>query len=356
MENCEQLRYNFDVVNVLTKCEKFLDRWKNMEIGLVICIKVRREKMNIDYSIKLLSDEDRFLNGKTTESILRHADINSLREKILIFQNMDIQNMSDKELEEKIDEVLRVKLDGDITLSTNLLEYSLFSIGERFYRVRKLKDTNMPNSELKKVSAYWNPPQKYVKNYGRLNEPGESLLYTSLNPYTAICETNLRSGDPFVLCIYEAIKPLRFSWIGGKANYDFNSIKNKRVIEYLETIRRFLVDEFTRVVPEGQEFLYRITEVIAKKYYKFSNDNGWRYPSIKHNFEDNICFHSKYVMYDVKLVGAIIAIFNKSNEIDSHKMSVMYVVIGPNMEKYYPYQSKKGAEYMQKLFPEFLKA
>lgn len=311
--------------------------------------------MNPDFSIKLLSDEARSLHGKTIQSILRHADINKLKERIHIFQNMDIQNLSDKELEANIDEVLRVKL--DVTLSTTMAEYSLYGIGERFYRVRKLKNTDMPNSDLKNVSAYWNPPQKFVKHYGRLNKPGESLLYTAFNPYMAMCETNLKSGDPFVLCIYEAIKPLRFSWIGGKADYDFNGIKNKKAIEFLETIRQFLVVEFTRVIAEGQEYLYRITETIAKNYYTCPDDNGWQYPSIKHNFEDNICFRSERVMYNVKLVGAIIAIFNESNEIDPHeiKMSVEYVVIGPNMDNFYSYQSKKGEEYMEKLFPEFSK-
>lgn len=314
-------------------------------------------KMNIDYSIKLLSDEARSLNGKTIESILGQVDINKLKGRISIFQNMDFQSLSDKELKANIDEVLRVKLDGDITVSTTFSEYSLFSIGQRFYRVRKLKNTDMPNNDLKNISAYWNPPQKYIEYYGRLNKPKESLLYTALNPYTAICETNLKSGNPFILCIYEAIKPLRFSWIGGKADYDFNGIKNEKAIVFLDTIRQFLVDEFTRIIPEGQESLYRITETIAKNYYTFPDDNGWRYPSIKHKFEDNICFHSEHVMYDLKLVGAIIAKFNESNETDPHemKMTVEYVVVGPDMDNYYPYQSKKGEEYMEKLFPEFSK-
>lgn len=313
--------------------------------------------MNTDYSIKLLSNEARSLHGKTIESILGHVDINKLKERIHIFKNTDIQSLSAKELEVNIDEVLRIKLDGGITISTTFSEYSLFSIGERFYRVRKLKNTDMPNSDLKNVSAYWNPPKKYIKHYGRLNKPGESLLYTALNPYTAICETDLKAGNPFVLCIYEAIKPLRFSWIGGKADYGFNGIKNKNAIEFLETIRQFLVDEFTRVVPEGQESLYRITETIAKNYYTFPDDNGWRYPSIKHNFEDNICFHSERIMYNLKLVGAIIAKFNESNETNPRemKMSVEYIVVGPNMDSYYLYESEKGEEYMEKLFPEFSK-
>lgn len=118
--------------------------------------------MNTHYSIKLLGDEARFRNGETIESILRYADLDKLKERIRIFHNMDIQSLSDKEIEANIDEVLRFKLDGEITISTTLVEYSLFSIGERFYRVRKLDKTDMPDSNLKNVSAYWNPPQKYV--------------------------------------------------------------------------------------------------------------------------------------------------------------------------------------------------
>lgn len=105
--------------------------------------------MNTDYSIKLLGDEARFRNGETIESILRYADLDKLKERIRTFHNMDIQSLSDKEIEANIDEVLRFKLDGEITNSITLVEYSLFSIGERFYRVRKLDKTDMPNSNLK---------------------------------------------------------------------------------------------------------------------------------------------------------------------------------------------------------------
>ena len=79
--------------------------------------------MNTDYSIKLLSDKARSLHGTAIQSVLRHADINKLKERIHIFQNMDIQSLSDKELEANIDEVLSVKLDGGITISTIFSEY-----------------------------------------------------------------------------------------------------------------------------------------------------------------------------------------------------------------------------------------
>lgn len=67
---------------------------------------------------------------------------------------------------------------------------------------------------------------------------------------------------------------------------------------------------------------------------------------------------SERVMYNIKLVGAIIAVFNEENEVDAHKMkfSVENVIVGPNMDDYYLYESKKGEEYMRNLFPEFIKA
>lgn len=66
-------------------------------------------------------------------------------------------------------------------------------------------------------------------------------------------------------------------------------------------------------------------------------------PFNKNNFEDNICFRSERVMYNIKLVGAIIAVFNEENEVDAHKMkfSVENVIVGPNMDDYYLYESKK---------------
>ncbi len=304
---------------------------------------------------KLLNDEARALNGKNIDKLLANVDINRLKEHIRDFKKLDMQNLTDKELETGIDNVLAFKVDGEVKVITTLSEYTLYKAGTKFYRVRKLENTEMPNRQLKNVSAYWNPPKKYVTRYGRLNKPKESLLYTAVNPYTAVCETHLQPGDFFMLCKYEATKPLKVAWIGGNGNYSFNGIRNKNSIEYLETVRRFLVDEFTRVIPEGQEHLYRTTEMIAKKYYNSPDYVGWRYPSIKNGYEDNICFNSNQIMYNLRLVGAITGVFNEENETDPHntKISVDYVIIGPDMDCYYQYESKKGEEYFERFFSEF---
>lgn len=77
--------------------------------------------MRTDYSIKLLDDESRFLNGRMIENILRYANVDKLKERIRKFQNMDIQKMSDKELEENIIKVLSIKTDEDVMIETILL-------------------------------------------------------------------------------------------------------------------------------------------------------------------------------------------------------------------------------------------
>ena len=98
-------------------------------------------------------------------------------------------------------------------------------------------------------------------------------------------------------------------------------------------------------------------KTVRKSVLIYETIIGWRYPSIKNNFEDNICFRSERVMYNLKLVGAIIAIFNKSGETDPRemKMSVEYVGVGQNIDNYYSYNSKEGEEYMEKLFSEFFR-
>lgn len=40
-----------------------------------------------------------------------------------------------------------------------------------------------------------NPPQEFVKSYGRLNSPGESVLYATFEPITALSEMRPEIGD-----------------------------------------------------------------------------------------------------------------------------------------------------------------
>ena len=60
-------------------------------------------------------------------------------------------------------------------------------------------------------------------------------------------------------------------------------------------------------------------------------------------------------MCNLKLVGAMVAIFNEEKEIDVHKIKISpkYIIVGPNMDNYYSYSNNDGEEYMRKLFPEF---
>ena len=85
---------------------------EDCEAGILILPRNQEKKMNTYYSIKLLSDKARSLHGTAIQSVLRHADINKLKERIHIFQNMDIQSLSDKELEANIEDRKSTRLNS----------------------------------------------------------------------------------------------------------------------------------------------------------------------------------------------------------------------------------------------------
>ena len=186
------------------------------------------------------------------------------------------------------------------------------------------------------------------KKYGRINKPNESLLYTAFNPHTAIYETHILKNDPFAIFVYEAKRDVKVSWIGSPTNYAHHHITNQTAIHVHEILKKFLVDEFTREVPLGQEQTYRITEHIAKQYFVSPEGDGWRYPSVKNKSEDNICFKTDCLEDMLGLVGSIIGTLYENGIFD-----LEYVIDGSNIGKAIAYEKEEGPSLFNKLFPEF---
>ena len=64
--------------------------------------------------------------------------------------------------------------------------------GSLLFRVKKLQGSIIPNERFRIETDYWETPSCYLKEYGRLNKPHESLLYTCpRDPYVAVQETNI---------------------------------------------------------------------------------------------------------------------------------------------------------------------
>ena len=76
----------------------------------------------------------------------------------------------------------------------------------------------------------------------------------------------------------------------------------------IEMIQGFLQDEFTRDVGQRTEYLYRISEIIAKHYFDMPPEmqDAWCYPSIVDKNKFNVAFRPK-PRAKLRLIGIEIA-------------------------------------------------
>lgn len=163
---------------------------------------------------------------------------------------------------------------------------------------------------------FWEPPETKVQSYGRLNAIGESVLYTNFaNPWTAHKEINIKPGEDFLLIAYQSIADFEFEQIGLNAPRCAEHLKglSDHAYQTYMTINSFLESEFTRVVPDGSEAIYRSTNAILKTY--FGSHQIWAYPSIKGCPGLNICFSKDKAHKLLEIQGAAICNMDKLGNI-----------------------------------------
>ena len=154
-------------------------------------------------------------NPQSHEIFLKSIDELDLIRKINKFRNLNFQNMSDNDICKAISDVLLHY--GMFLYMSNIRSYPA---NTKFYRVRELKDSLIPNGSLRILSDFWNKPADKVDNYGRLNKIGESLLYTApINPFVAINEMKLKKNVFYALIIYKAKLDVKINVIGGNCDY-----------------------------------------------------------------------------------------------------------------------------------------
>ncbi len=293
--------------------------------------------------IRALTEGDIPSISKYSELLLSDIEPTELLNRIERFYLLNLVNLTDEELSCEIERIL---IHNNVCTIMN--SYSLFREGTRFYRVRKLESCEVPNKKLSKLSDFWNPPIDYVSEYGRLNKPHESVLYTAFSLRTALQETHISINDPFAIFVYETKKDVKVSWIGSSTNYKHHHITNPKAMYVHEIIKNFLIKEFTREVPQGHEYFYRITEHIAKEYFVAPEGVGWRYPSVKDKHADNICFASNGLNESLGLVGAIVGVLSEIGVFDFE-----HIFLGSDAGTAISYSGEEGLALFNKLFPEF---
>lgn len=174
-------------------------------------------------------------------------------------------------------------LDGYSCL-TRLLETTLA------WRARRL-DT-LPTH----VRELWYPPPASVRTIGRLNRPGQSLMYLAASHHTALLEMRPNVGDTF--CVLQvrlkdsSILP-HVMELGVAEKASHHSVPRTAHIldetklgrEFLGphsrknlAIRSYLAREFTRVVPRGEEHMFKVSVAIADLLLDSPRIDGVEYP------------------------------------------------------------------------------
>lgn len=224
-------------------------------------------------------------------------DINDLVYKVENFQKLNIETITPAELTLEIFNVMM--FNG----KNVLLPYTTcYPSGTLFYRIRK------PWSEMKVLQDAWNAPSDAVKR-GRLNKDGESLLYICPNIITAIKETKTNPNEEFALIIYEANQTINANCIGDNKRLEGLNHQNKIK---MKMINNFLTYEFTRDVEKGKEYLYKISESIAKDCFVLPphQQDAWRYPSVADDKNSvNLCMKpniakEKLILKDIQLISS----------------------------------------------------
>ena len=281
------------------------------------------------------------------QNMLSQIDPFVLMQKIAKFRKLNISKMSCAEIDQAILEVLC--WNGVFSCYTNIRKYSA---GTKFFRVKRLKGTKIPNERFATYQDYWETNPKYLTAYGRLNKPGESLLYTSRDLRCSIGEVHIHEDEPFVAIQYTAKSEVKVNMIGGEFDYRQLGINDGKVKLIHEMYNSFLRDEFSRDVGKGTEYLYRVSETIAKSYFDLPPrvvQDAWAYSSVQDKSKYNVCFRPEIAHELLSLDGAMLCRLKPI--LNPKGMQVLCVAVGADENNNILFY-RIGSEQQKQAFPE----
>lgn len=235
-------------------------------------------------------------------------DLDYLNKKIIEFRDKSFDT-------ESIDEV--VKLLESFYNSYNITVSNIGKISA--FRVRKLEYGKKHDT----TKSLWAPPSEYVKQIGRANDIGESILYAAFDPLTAILEGRIREGDEFSLAIY---------YLEPKEDWDMTSVvisvpkigieQTKELDEYSISLSKFMVDEFTKEIEEGNEHEYKKSCAMAKTLLRLPYKDSIVYPSIQNADRVNIAMVEEKAKERMKLRSVLKCKLIRMNEDNTAQVEI----------------------------------
>lgn len=272
---------------------------------------------------------------KDLKTYLAQIEPSELVSKINNFRNLNYNELTEEQLRIEFNNVLKV----DCATGTNYVttpRLGTYPKDKFFYRVRAIDDdVEFPLNIMRTESDAWNPPADKVDiKPGRLNKAGESLLYTALNKYVAIDEMNIKENKYFFLIRYKAKEPIKVSIVGYSDDLDgLNKVENFK----LQLIDSFIKEEFTRDVGVGTEYLYKVSEFLAKDYFDLPSDwqDAFCYPSVAKKPNYNVCFRPDKAKKLLELDQVLLSRFERKDDAFLIKSKIKMLEFDKNGEFIY---------------------
>ncbi|MBE5951220.1 MAG: hypothetical protein E7260_06440 [Lachnospiraceae bacterium] len=280
------------------------------------------------------------------QEVLKRIDPLILLKKIAEFRKLNVAQMTDEEISSAIYDVLC--WEGVFACYTNT---RIYPAGTKFFKVKKLIGSQIPNERFGEYPDYWETNPKYLKSYGRLNKPGESLLYVSPDLNCSVDEVRITESDFFAAIQYTAKRDIKVNLIGGEFDYDQMEIYDEKVKLIHEMYNGFLRDEFSRDVGKGTEYLYRVSERIAKDFFDLPPrimQDAWAYTSVQDKKKYNVCFRPEIAHELLELNGAMIC------KRDATKQIRVFCIASGRDEEDKILFYKMGSNMQKEVFPELL--
>ncbi len=224
----------------------------------------------------------------------------------------DIKPLSICEIQVKIDELRKTDLKtadiDDLIHSLNICfrgykkEIPIIRKGMKLYRGVKWDD------KPQKLCKLTYPPKDGINKYHRAGRPGQPIFYCSSSWQAPFYEKGVKSGDRLALSTWITTAPLIVNHAGYDAEVlkDLGSSRDSTSLgnaddqeEYSQVnivLDRFLSKEFARNVPEGQEYLYKLSIAIAESHFKSDKFDGLLYPALAmRGNADNLALKPRFV-------------------------------------------------------------
>lgn len=217
---------------------------------------------------------------------LNHMDTMEILERIERYKKVDLKRISNQDL-------------FNLTLETlpilNINSRNLVP-GTRLYRIR-LKDSEKLYRNISEVSY---PGKNLVTRRRRLNDVGESMLYTSLDSSTPFYEAKAKVNQSFAFTEFEVVEGanIQVTTIGIDNQNTYAGLNEQGKINN-KILEQFLYTEFTKDVGIGTEHLYRISHMLVKNFFDIPHCDGYMFPSVA--FKNGLNIAVKPISVDKKL-------------------------------------------------------